>query len=215
LKTTLDGEVVWKIGKPDHEAYKGAKPRGFVPTNIAVTKAGDVFVADGYGANWIHKYTAKGEYVKSFGGPGKEAGQLSCPHGIWIDTRSGTEEVLVADRANVRLQYFDLDGKHLRIVTKDGDKLRHPCHFDVYDGVLLVPDLHSRVTLLDKENNLITHLGDCEIKNYGGINGRPPAQWKQGQFIAPHGACFDKTGNIFVAEWVKPGRVTKLEKVKA
>ena len=34
-----------------------------------------------------------------------------------------------------------------------------------------------------------------------------------GQFICPHGACFDHKGNIYVVEWVEVGRVTKLQKV--
>ena len=34
-----------------------------------------------------------------------------------------------------------------------------------------------------------------------------------GQFVAPHGACFDHDGNLFVAEWVEIGRVSKLRKV--
>ena len=38
-------------------------------------------------------------------------------------------------------------------------------------------------------------------------------QWKPGKFVHPHDACFDKAGNIFVAEWVVTGRVTKLKKV--
>ena len=31
-----------------------------------------------------------------------------------------------------------------------------------------------------------------------------------GQFVCPHGACFDAEGNIYVVEWVEVGRVTKL-----
>jgi hypothetical protein len=31
--------------------------------------------------------------------------------------------------------------------------------------------------------------------------------------VNPHGACFDHAGNIFVAEWVEIGRVTKLRKL--
>jgi hypothetical protein len=34
-----------------------------------------------------------------------------------------------------------------------------------------------------------------------------------GKFVAPHGACFDHKGNIFVVEWVEIGRVTKLRRV--
>ncbi|HYO25390.1 MAG TPA: hypothetical protein VEQ85_10625 [Lacipirellulaceae bacterium] len=29
----------------------------------------------------------------------------------------------------------------------------------------------------------------------------------------PHDACFDAEGNIYVAEWVHTGRVTKLRKL--
>jgi hypothetical protein len=31
--------------------------------------------------------------------------------------------------------------------------------------------------------------------------------------VHPHDACFDNKGNIYVAEWVQTGRVTKLKKV--
>jgi hypothetical protein len=37
--------------------------------------------------------------------------------------------------------------------------------------------------------------------------------WVSGKFLHPHDACFDAAGNIFVAEWVNTGRVTKLRKV--
>ena len=37
--------------------------------------------------------------------------------------------------------------------------------------------------------------------------------FEPGKFVAPHGAWFDHAGNIFVAEWVEIGRVTKLRKL--
>lgn len=210
VKTTLDGEVVWKIEFPKDAAVYEGKPNGYVPTNIAVAKNGDVYVADGYGKSVLHRYNAKGEYQNTFGAKGNGEGQMSCPHGIFIDTRSGAEEILVADRSNERMQWFSLDGKFLRIAKPE---LRHPCHFDEREGVLLCPGLHARVSLIDKENKLIVALGDNEDPKKRAKNGLPKAEWKDGQFIAPHGACFDKAGNILVAEWVTPGRVTKLKKV--
>ena len=39
------------------------------------------------------------------------------------------------------------------------------------------------------------------------------AGWVSGKFLHPHDACFDAAGNIFVAEWVNTGRITKLRKV--
>jgi hypothetical protein len=37
--------------------------------------------------------------------------------------------------------------------------------------------------------------------------------WVDGKFVHPHDACFDLNGNILVAEWVRTGRITKLEKI--
>ena len=50
---------------------------------------------------------------------------------------------------------------------------------------------------------------------YAKSSGLPMAtlQNKAGKFVAPHGACFDHSGNIFVVEWVEVGRVSKLRHV--
>jgi len=37
--------------------------------------------------------------------------------------------------------------------------------------------------------------------------------WVSGKFLHLHDACFGAAGNIFVAEWVNTGRITKLRKV--
>jgi hypothetical protein len=62
-----------------------------------------------------------------------------------------------------------------------------------------------------------TQLGDDEAwraKALAGFKMRGQRdQWQPGKFVHPHDACFDKDGNIFVAEWVQTGRVTKLRKV--
>lgn len=209
-KTTLTGEKVWTKSAPmESGVYSNAAE--YHPTNIAVVpsgpRAGEFFIADGYGKSWIHRYSAKAEYLGTFGGPGKDRGQMSCPHGLTIDTRGDQPRLLVADRANRRLQYFDLDGHSQGFIT---DELRLPCHFDQRGGVLLIPDLEARVTLFDKNNKLITHLGDGTNT---ALRDKPRDKFIPGKFIAPHGACFDQDGNIFVVEWVEVGRVTKLRKV--
>ncbi len=209
-KTDLAGKAVWEKTCPLESGLYGSKDE-FHPTNIAVVppgpRGGEFFVADGYGKSWIHHYSAAGEYLRSWGGPGKERGQVNCPHGIMIDTRGAAPRVVVADRSNRRLQYFDLDGRHQRFVT---DELRSPCHFDQRDGLLLVPDLEARVTILDRDDKLVAHLGDGE--NFA-LRDKPREQFVPGRFIAPHSACFDAAGNIFVVEWVEVGRVTLLRRV--
>ncbi len=207
IKTTLDGQEVWRA---DVSAFGDLynDPRRFCPTNVATAPDGTAFVADGYGSDFIHRFDRTGDYRGTFGGTGSEPGQMRCPHGLIVDTREAAPTLLVADRGNRRLQRFDLQGRHLGFVN---DELRAPCHFHERDGVLLIPDLESRVTLFDRQNRLIAHLGDGG--HYKGVRDQAREAFKAGKFVAPHGACFDRAGNIFVVEWVEVGRITKLRQV--
>jgi len=209
VKTTLDGEEVYTLGYPNEsEAYKpGIK---YSPTNLAIAPNGEIYVGDGYGSSYINQYNSKGEYIRTFGGKGKEPGQLDCPHGITVDLRGPAPLLLVADRGNSRLQYFTLDGKHLSFVG--GTNL--PCHFSERHGEFVIPDLGARVTLLDRKNNVILHLGDdSAAKTWMEARKQTRDHFTPGKFVCPHGACFDHRGNIFVVEWVEVGRVSRLRKV--
>ncbi len=118
--------------------------------------------------------------------------------------------LVVADRRNNRLQRFTLDGKHVDFVTG----FRLPVSFRRAQGLVVVPDLHGRVTLIDPDNAIVAHLGDSNPPTGNPpLRRQPRDQFIPGQFICPHGACFDHDGNIFVVEWVEVGRVTKLRKV--
>ena len=214
VKMTTKGEIVWKIaGPPDIDAYKpGADgaPKRYNPTNVAIAPNGDLYVGDGYGSYYVNQYNSKAEYIRTFGGNGSEPGKLKEPHGIWVDRRGPNPILVVADRRNNRLQRFTLDGAHLDFVQG----FRLPCHFDEQKGTVVIPDLHGRVTLIDKNNEVIEHLGDSNDPNWNNpLRTQPRTSFIPGQFICPHGACFDHDGNIFVVEWVEVGRVTKLRKV--
>ena len=206
-KTNLKGEEVWRKWAP--ETCTGYhSPEEFTPTNVATAPNGDFYVADGYGKSFIHQYSADAKYIRSFAGGGSEAGKTNCPHGLMVDTRGAEPTLVVADRANRRLQYFTLQGEHISFVT---DNLKSPCHFHTHGELMVIPDLDSRVTLFDKNNKLVAQLG--EGPGYGGIRDKSRDAFKAGQFVAPHSAYFDHEGNIFVVEWVEVGRVTKLRKV--
>lgn len=215
VKATLKGEPVWTIGYPDQsDAYQpgvdGQKPK-YSPTNLAIAPNGDIYVGDGYGSSYINQYNSKGEYIRTFGGLGNEAGKVSCPHGLIVDTRAGKEPILiVADRGNKRIQRFTLEGEHIDFVQ--GTNM--PCHFDHWkNGDMVVPDLDARVTLMDRDNRVIEHLGDDSGTDWRKTRTMTRDKFTPGKFITPHGACFDHAGNIFVVEWVEVGRVTKLRKV--
>jgi len=212
VKTDLKGEHVWEIGTPQEPEVYGPKKR-FVPTNVAFAPDGGFYIGDGYGSSYIHQYDKDAKWVRTWGGFGEEPGKMKTPHGLWLDDRPGREATLVvADRANARLQYFTLDGKFIEFVQG----LSFPAHIDTRGTDMLVPDLHARVSIFDKDNKVITHLGYDEAWTKhvlsDGLRGKP-ADWRAGRFIHPHDACFDKDGNIFVAEWVPIGRVSLLRKV--
>jgi hypothetical protein len=213
VKATLKGEVVWQKGPPPEPGVYDAK-HGYRPTNVAFAPDGGFYVGDGYGSHYIHQYDKDARWVRTWGGEGTAPGKMRTPHGLWLDDRPGrTPSLVVADRANARLQYFTLDGKHLGFVND----LLFPAHFDIRGDVLLVPDLHARVSLFDRDNKPIVHLGDdpeWRKKVLDGFKVRgQPGEWQPGKFVHPHDACFDKDGNIFVVEWVQTGRVTLLRHV--
>ncbi|NNE92085.1 MAG: hypothetical protein HKN23_10595 [Verrucomicrobiales bacterium] len=227
-KLTLTGEQVWKKRAPmDSGAYAAGedtlfepKDRSeiwarnrFLPTNFAFLPDGGFLLADGYGAWMIHRYDKDANYVSSFGGEGTEPGKFKLPHGLWIDTRKDEPAVVVADRTNGRVQWLTLDGEHIKTVE---DTIL-PANIDQHGDTLLVPDLSARISLFDKDDNLI-HLGEdeawrTEVMKDGKAMRRNPEGWVDGKFVHPHDACYDKNGDIYVAEWVASGRISKLRLV--
>lgn len=244
FKTTLDGEVVLERDFPAQAkndrgelCYKDVEQKGrdgqtktktaaefYVPTFIAFGPNGDFYVTDGYGAGYIHRYDLKGTYLGTFAGKGEADDKTNCPHGIFCDTREKDRPLLVvADREHHRLQYFTLDGKLDHLVTNDTPeqgkddtgKLRRPCHFSQRGTELVVPDLRGRVTILDKDNKPVAQLGDNPNVPQRANNGVKIQDTRPGQFCTPHGATWDRAGNIYVVEWLPYGRVTKLKRVSA
>jgi hypothetical protein len=224
VKTTLDGTVVWRQGMPPRPDIYDGNQKKFSPTETAVGPNGRVYVTDGYGQPWVHIYTLTGRYETSFGGAGTEPGQFSCPHGIAIDARSGQPLVQVANRHNRRIDNFTLTGEFVATIL-DGDQVRYPCTTVPHGDDLYIPDLFCRVSIFDRQNKLIGHLGDyvagasliswdqfknLEFPDLAGYPNLPMNKRVDGKFISPHGLHVNAQGDIFVVEWIAEGRVTKL-----
>ncbi len=226
-KLTLTGEVVWQQYAPmesgkyaegeaelarEHRVDK-AKAWGrdkFLPTNFAFLDDGGFLLADGYGAFLIHRYDRDGKWQSCFGGPGKGEGKFETAHGLWIDRRNEEPVIVVTDRAHNTLQRFKMDGTYINTLTGFG----LPANIDTLGNLMLVPELRAQVSLLDKNNQVVARLGSDagRLDEIKGLRTKPD-QWLPGKFVHPHDACFDPAGNIYVAEWVSTGRITKLEKV--
>ena len=180
LKCTLDGQVIMTLGTAEVPSFQGPFNH---PAGVAVGPNGDIYVADGYGNSRVHRFSATGQLILSWGSPGKGPGELSVPHGVWVDRN---DRVYVADRENGRVQLFTPEGE---FIDQWEDFFRAT---DVYvdaDDVVYVSDLVPRLSVFDASGKLIAR-------------GRPVLN-------IPHSLYGDSHGDLYVAE-ASENRVTKL-----
>src|SRR6201989_2261920 len=84
--TTIDGKVLMKLDYPK-ETGMYTKPEEYIPTETAIAANGDIYVADGYGKDFVIQYDQSGKYVRHFGGRGEKEENLLNAHGVCIDYR--------------------------------------------------------------------------------------------------------------------------------
>jgi hypothetical protein len=88
------------------------------PADVTWDRAGNIYVADGFGPNnRIAKFTKDGNFVKSWGQTGSAQGQFNGIRGIASD---GSGILYVADAGNKRIQVFDGEGTFKSQVTNIG-----------------------------------------------------------------------------------------------
>ena len=218
-KFTTDGELLMTLGEPNEPANTGFK-EGVSPvqhssgpfnmvTNVATGANGEMFIADGYGNARVHRFSADGQLLASWGQPGSGPGEFNLPHAIAVDR---SNRVYVADRENSRIQIFSADGA--LITTWDWVSRPDDLFIDEQENLYIaelgwstpVPTnrphfcmMHcppighepiARVTICDLDGNIQTR--------FGGYNPVLP-----GNFIAPHGIWADSRGDLYVGEVVK------------
>src|SRR5881628_1987757 len=82
IKYDPQGKVFMTLGTKNK---KGATQTTFnKPADIAVTKEGDIYVADGYGNSRVVKFSKDGKYVKEWGRKGAKEGEFNLPHAILL-----------------------------------------------------------------------------------------------------------------------------------
>src|SRR5262249_15944989 len=145
-----EGQLRFTFGTPGKPSDTGATSIDYrtirrsagpfnYPTNLAVAPNGDLYIADGYGNERIHRFSPDGKLLHSWGEPGSGIGQFHVPHGIAIDA-DGT--VYVADRENSRVVLFGPDG------TPRGElhDVARPCEVFIgrEEGLIYVAELGFR-----------------------------------------------------------------------
>ncbi len=203
-KTTLGGHVLFTINVPiESGVYKEASE--FVPTEVAVDTNGDFFIADGYGAQYVLHYDSTGKLKSFFGGRGEGDEHLDNAHGICIDRRAATPTLLVTDRTRNCFKRFSMDGKLQEVMKLPGACVCRPVIRGdyLYAAVLRSPDLSKEgtgfVTILDKQNKVVSNIGGTE-PIYEGNNLKPMSQAEK-IFTHPHDVCVDDEENLYVAQW--------------
>jgi DNA-binding beta-propeller fold protein YncE len=173
------GKVLLTLGK---KKQPGDTPDQFnMPADVAVSAAGDIYVADGYGNSRVVKFSKDGKYLKEWGKKGKGVGEFDLVHAIFLD---GKGRVYVGDRENDRVQVFDTEGKFLEQWRECGA----PYGLFLQGGqrMLVADGRGNEVRILDLGGKLLARFG---------MKGMGP-----GQFLMPHGICADSQGTIYVTE---------------
>ena len=214
-KTTLQGKKVMTINRPKQFDTEDSKV-SFVPTETAIAENGDIYVADGYGSQYIYIYDQKGKLKSRFGGPGKEDDKFYNCHGVAIDKRDGTPKILVTAREKNQLKYFNLNGEYMSSIDLPGAYICRPVIHDsnVYLATIWSGDKGDNsgfISILDKENRLISAPG-----------GKTP-QYKKNKltkmnqayqvFKHPHDVCVDDDSNLYIPQW-NAGQVYPMKLVK-
>jgi hypothetical protein len=88
---------------------------------------------------------------------------------------------------------MDLDG-HVLGVFAEG--LRWPSALAVFQDEVAVAGLGGRVTVLDREWQVVAYIGANEYGDETKTNRVPPENWRSNLFYAPHGMTYDTSGNL-------------------
>ncbi|RYF97707.1 MAG: 6-bladed beta-propeller, partial [Chitinophagaceae bacterium] len=210
VKMTTDGRLVFAIGHPKTIGiYKDDEP--FRPTETAVAPNGDIYVADGYGSDYIIQYNSKGQYIRHFGGHNNTNPDhnLRNAHGVTVDIRQKDKPVLVCtSREENCFKVFTMDGKFIKKIDLPG---MYVCRAvidadNLYAGTCWSKDAKGErkdrsgfVTILDKENKMISNPGGTAPNYKQGL--LQPTMQEGGIFAHCHDVCVDDEKNLYVCQW--------------
>lgn len=208
IKTTLDGKVRLVLKCPlDSGRYDSAEK--YIPTETAIAPNGDIYIADGYGEQFILHYNAKGELLNIFGGKGPENYHFDNAHGICIDQRTkNNTTLLITARQQNKLKRFSMQGKFIEEINLPGAYICRPVikGDQVYLATIWSGDGSPGtgfVSILDKENKLVSAPGGS-IPKYS--NSKLDAVYQTLKvFNHPHDVCVDDDENLYVPQWNSSG----------
>ena len=205
IKTTVDGRVLMTLDYPK-ETGQYTKPEEYIPTETTVAPNGDIYVADGYGKDFIIQYDHKRKYIRHFGGKGTGDHFLLQAHGICIDNRDRNNPCLiVTSRMQNAFKRYTMDGKYIDTIPLPGAWVCRPVINGDYLYAAVLQSNSNQwkqsgfVIILDKSYQVVSSLGG----NLPTYNNNVPEEMYQTSkvFQYPHDVCIDDEDNIYVAQW--------------
>ncbi len=152
-KTTVDGRILrtYKV-LVESGLYDGREDQ-YKPTETTIAPNGE----DGYGLHYILRYDHNGNYLGYFGGSGDGVEHFDCCHGVTLDERGVSPELLITSRSNNRFKRFTLDGEHIVAILTLGSFICRPIIHgeNLYFAVLATETWWSydgMVAVFDKDN---------------------------------------------------------------
>lgn len=214
VKCSLDGKILLEL---EHPAKLGAydETSAYRPTETAIGPNGDIYVADGYGSQFILQYDAKGQFIRKFGGDSfLQPNKFKQAHGVAIDYRDSVNPTLLCTaRIKNSFKRFTLDGEYIEeyylpgaFVSRpvvDGENIYSGVCFGMTEGNYNMQLNKGFVTILDKENRVVSNPGGTEPQYE---NGKLTLMLQeQPVFRHCHDVCLDLDKNLYVCQWNADG----------
>jgi hypothetical protein len=205
VKMDMRGKEILTLGWPKETGKYDAEKK-FCPTETAINPAnGDVYVADGYGSDWLIHYSAKGELIGCY----KHEGFKNI-HGVAYDARDAANpRLLVTSRAANKLFTLSLDGKNLGHVDLPGAWICRPVLHGEHVFFAVInsgrtswgSDFRGFVLVLDKDNKPVSLVGGVPPDAGGGGDAALYRNIEPKPFLNCHDVCLDAEGNLYVPHW--------------
>ena len=202
-KLNIEGRILFELPFPqDSGKYKSKAD--YLPTETAIASNGDIYVADGYGLQFIIHYDQQGNLKNVFGGKGEDENQFFNAHGIAIDNRNGKDKLLISARMKNQLKYFNLDGDYIESIDLPGAYVCRPVikNGSIYLATIWTDNGESNsgvLSILDENNRLVSQPGGLKPLYSEGQLSRIHQSIRL--FKHPHDVCVDKDENLYVAQW--------------
>jgi len=214
IKSTLDGTIIIELNPPFKVgAYE--ENQHFRPTETAIGPNGDIYVADGYGSQFILQYDAKGKFIRKFGGDSfLSPDKFKQAHGVALDSRDPDNPTLICSaRIKNSFKRFSLDGEYLEdfympglFISRpviNGENIYSGVCFGMSDGNYNMQLNKGFVTVLDKDNRVVSNPGGTEpIYKNGKLK---LVLQEQPIFKHCHDVCVDNDKNLYVCQWNADG----------